>query len=292
MSRTVRELDLSRNRLGRKNICKDLQRVLDSKTHDLRELSIASNPLIRDRGVSVLIQSLSVSQTLQRLNLSNVGMTDLSGELLAQALQSNKHLIDLDVSRNLLRDSAGNLIRLATGLHRLNLSGQELGRSKQSIESICRGLSENRTLLHLDISGCGLSEEDTHSIADSLKFNRTLLGIHLHGNRGHINTDPYVRSSVRFECEARVVFEREARVVFEREARESHVFIIHILMRFECVVRKCMRLELKCQLYHPTHGISLEILTLEYSKNAHSNTNARTQVRISLHTNKQNMREK
>ena len=156
-------------------------------------------------------------------------MTDLSGEILAQALQSNKHLIDLDVSRNLLRDSAGNLIRLATGLHRLNLSGQELGRSKQSIESICRGLSENRTLLHLDISGCGLSEEDTHSIADSLKFNRTLLGIHLHGNRGHINTDPYVRSSVRFECEARVVFEREIRVrsASSVRARSARISCFH-----------------------------------------------------------------
>ena len=55
MSRTVRELDLSRNRLGRKRICEDLKRVLDSKTHDLRELSISSNPSIGDRGVSVLI---------------------------------------------------------------------------------------------------------------------------------------------------------------------------------------------------------------------------------------------
>ena len=99
-------------------------------------------------------------------------MTDRSGDLLAQALQSNETLVDLDVSRNLLRESAGNLIILAKGLHRLNLSRQELGRSKQSIELICRGLSENRTLLHLDMSGCGLSEEDTRSIADSLKFNR------------------------------------------------------------------------------------------------------------------------
>jgi len=124
-------------------------------------------------------------------------MSDASGELLAQVLESNEILVDLDVSRNHLRESAGNLIRLAKSLHRLNLSRQELGRSKQSIESICRGLSENRTLLHLDMSGCGLSEEDTHSIADSLKFNRTLLGIHLHGNCGYIHVDPYGFLSTR-----------------------------------------------------------------------------------------------
>ena len=63
MSRTVRELDLSRNRLGRKNLCKDLRRVLESSAHDLRELSIASNSLIGDRGISVLIQSFPVNRT-------------------------------------------------------------------------------------------------------------------------------------------------------------------------------------------------------------------------------------
>ena len=62
-------------------------------------------------------------------------MTDRSGDLLAQALQSNETLVDLDVSRNLLRESAGNLIILAKGLHRLNAASDSL-----SMDSVSRFL--------------------------------------------------------------------------------------------------------------------------------------------------------
>lgn len=66
----------------------------------------------------------------------------------------------------------------------LNLSFNSFAGSKTNeiVESLCNMIRKNRSLVHLDISYCGLRKDEVFEIVKACKKSRSLLAVHLTGN--------------------------------------------------------------------------------------------------------------
>jgi len=54
--------------------------------------------------------------------------------------------------------------------------------SDEIVKQLSISIEQNKTLLHLNLSGCGLNESDMEILGESLRQNQTLVGLHLGGN--------------------------------------------------------------------------------------------------------------
>ncbi|KAG5830210.1 hypothetical protein ANANG_G00307710, partial [Anguilla anguilla] len=112
--------------------------------------------------------------------LNSCGLTEMSCEIVASALQSsNSPLRDLDLSNNNLGDSGVKL--LCAGLmspncklQRLDLSYNNLGDS--GVKLLCAGLmSPNCKLQRLGLNSCGLTEKSCEIVASALQSSNSPL---------------------------------------------------------------------------------------------------------------------
>ncbi len=178
---SVRSLDLSSNSISGPSISKELNRLMESEDMILEELNLSSND-ITDQGGIVLARGLRLSKHLVRLNLSNCGLKQDAGHAIASALEQMGTVIELDMSWNDFSNSLSKFLSI-TSLRHLRASHVSLRILPDDIiKSISKSIEKNKTLLHLDLSGCGISDNDMEILGLSLKQNQSLIGIHLGGN--------------------------------------------------------------------------------------------------------------
>ncbi|KAM9707797.1 protein NLRC3-like [Menidia menidia] len=123
--------------------CSSLASAVTSNPSHLKELDLSSNRP-GDSGVQLLMAAL---KDPHKLRLADCGLSERVCEAVASALKSSpSHLKELDLSRNMLRDSG--VKHLSTGLE-----------------------SPNCRLETLSLSSCGISEEGCSSLASAVTSN-------------------------------------------------------------------------------------------------------------------------
>nr|XP_049616941.1 NACHT, LRR and PYD domains-containing protein 3 isoform X29 [Syngnathus scovelli] len=197
-SRTLRELDPSRNDLGddglealaaglakpqctlqvlrldecklSKKSCDALASVLSSSC-SLRKLDLSNNDL-GDDGLEALAAGLAKPQcTLQVLRLNSCNLSEKSCDALASVLSSSCSLRKLDLSWNDLGDDG--LEALAAGLAKPQCTFQVLGLnscklSKKSCDALASVLSSSCSLRKLDLSWNDLGDDGLEALAAGL----------------------------------------------------------------------------------------------------------------------------
>ena len=103
---------------------------------------------------SSLAEQLKQNTTLKTLLLHRCGITSQSAERLSKALIVNKHVEELDISSNEIRDDGiqhlAHALRDNQGLRKLNLSCT--GFTSCSAETLANALAANNNLIELNIS--------------------------------------------------------------------------------------------------------------------------------------------
>ena len=153
MNRTLTHFDLSENNigaLGTEVICMALQ-----SNHAMTCLILRDNT-IGDSGAVALAEALkSPSTQLSYLHLAGCNITSLGVEILAGALQTNRSLTHLNLSRSSISCSAIALavaLQLNRNLTHLDLSFNQIS-DKEAIQLAQTLLDKNNTLAYLDLIG-------------------------------------------------------------------------------------------------------------------------------------------
>ncbi|KAM9707753.1 uncharacterized protein ACNS7B_000272 isoform 2-T2 [Menidia menidia] len=175
--------------------CSSLASAVTSNPSHLKELDLSSNRP-GDSGVKLLMAAL---KDPHKLRLADCGLSESVSEAVASALKSSpSHLKELDLSRNMLRDSG--VKHVSAGLESPNcrletLSLSRCGISEEGCSSLASAVTSNPShLKELDLSSnrpgdsgvqllmaalkdphklrladCGLSESDCEAVASALK---------------------------------------------------------------------------------------------------------------------------
>ena len=154
-SSKIEELDLRTNLIdcdGAKLISSFL-----SQNSTLKRLILNENHRIRSDGVKEIALSLTRNSSLELLSLRSCGIGKKGAERFATCLAQNSTLQVLDLCGN-----------------------PDIG--DDAIELISRGLRDNRALLELNLSYCGLGDEGCAHLAEVLVTNATLTHLWLQKN--------------------------------------------------------------------------------------------------------------
>ena len=145
----------------------------------LEKLNISGNAL-QNNSIEHLAHVLGVNQCLKKLHLQECSITSIS-ELFAQALASNKHLEELDISGNAL-DGDGiqylaQALRVNRALRILKL--KTCGLISQSSKSLVEALTTNTHLKELNISTNALQNDIIKHLSHVIGVNQCLNKLHL-----------------------------------------------------------------------------------------------------------------
>lgn len=143
----------------------------------VKTLSLEGNPL-GDRGLAVLLDSLSGMRTLTNLSLSQTSLTEWSAPMLSSLLRSEgaAKVRSLDLSGNQLGPQAGAALAAAlpaaTALTELQLSWNPMGGGVQHVLWALQGPRTGASchLTSLSLAGCDLEADDHMALAALLKF--------------------------------------------------------------------------------------------------------------------------
>ena len=141
-------------------------------------LSLNGNPIIGDKGLQTIFDTLKQNKTLKVLDVSKCGMTDTGVASLADALHTNNTLESLYIRNNRIhKEGASDIAELLSStsiVSLLSLHGNTIG--DKGLQTIFDALKQNKTLKELSVSDCGISMTDTGvaSLADALHTNNTL----------------------------------------------------------------------------------------------------------------------
>ena len=78
-------------------------------------------------------------------------------------------------------------------------------------EMLGKIIKHSRTMIHMNLTGCGLSDEVIHEIGTCLRRSRSVLVIHLSGNPG-LSKDNFEYLEKRVKCRSREDIERFTRI--------------------------------------------------------------------------------
>ncbi len=152
---SVCELDLRSN-----NIDSEGAKVISSylvENNTLKKLVLNENRGIQNEGAKEIALSLTTNSSLTQLSLRSCGIGKKGAERFAACLAQNTTLQTLDLCGN-----------------------TEVG--DDAVELMSRGLKENRSLLELNLSCCGLGDEGCAHLAEALLVNGTLTHLWLQKN--------------------------------------------------------------------------------------------------------------
>ncbi|KAM4622934.1 NACHT, LRR and PYD domains-containing protein 3-like [Discoglossus pictus] len=152
--------------------CKDLQDVITTN-RSLITLDLSNNEF-GDSGVKPLCDGLKHPDcTIQELRLAECDLTSLCCEDLQDVITTNRSLIKLDLSSNILLGDSG-VKRLCDGLKHPECTIQELRLVGCNLTSSCCEdlqdvITTNRSLLKLDLISNGLGDSGVKRLCDGLK---------------------------------------------------------------------------------------------------------------------------
>ncbi|CAF1494104.1 unnamed protein product, partial [Adineta steineri] len=115
---------------------------------------------LNDSGVRILVESLSMQNSLKCLDLHDNSITDIGAEYLVEMLRTNKSITQLKVAYNKISNEgveilAHVLIHNNSTLKRLSLAGNKLIDDSSS-DSICNIIRLNQALKMLNVEDCNL----------------------------------------------------------------------------------------------------------------------------------------
>ena len=164
--------------------------------------------------VGTFVEQLKDNTTLRMLDLSGCSLDSLSAESLAEALTTNSHLEELNISDNTEVGEGGiqhlmHALGVNKGLKKLNLTACRL--TTQSAKRLADALSANKYLEELNISGnllrdigikhvdqdnqhlkrlelvsCGITDDGLQRLAEAIQDNHTLSTLLVHNSRSRI----------------------------------------------------------------------------------------------------------
>ena len=116
------------------------------------------------------------------MDLSGCGLNSLSAKSLAEALTTNTHLEELNISDNTEVGEGGiqylmHALRVNQGLKKLNLTAHRL--TTHSAKRLAEALSASKHLEELNISGNKLRDIGIHYVASALQVNQHLKRLEL-----------------------------------------------------------------------------------------------------------------
>ncbi|CAF1343334.1 unnamed protein product [Adineta steineri] len=200
MNHTVQKLSLSQNGITSVG-CKTIGQMLKSNK-TLTYLNICRNKLYDD-GIKFICDALMTNQTLrqldicqtnmssmmnhtvQKLSLSQNGITSVGCKTIGQMLKSNKTLTYLNICRNKLYDDGIKFIcdALMTNQTLRQLDICQTNMSSSGVQLVGQMLRVNQTLTLIDISDNNIGDNDITVIANALKFNSTLTELDVKWNQ-------------------------------------------------------------------------------------------------------------
>jgi Ran GTPase-activating protein (RanGAP) involved in mRNA processing and transport len=206
-SQTLRSLGLANNEINA-DLCHYLAKFLKCNTC-LTSLNLANNNL--EDGMKELVLGLSQNNSLQFLNVSNVGMTGKASNLFAEWASSNSRLVSLNVSyNNFSSSSVQTLAKCASNnltcfhVHKTNIgaigttaiidhlsNNQHLKElyiggnliDKKGLAALCNVLKQNNTLQKLSIRNSNLPKEGLITLGQVLQLNTGLQMLDLSENK-------------------------------------------------------------------------------------------------------------
>ncbi|EGR29347.1 leucine rich repeat protein [Ichthyophthirius multifiliis] len=191
ISRKAKILQLQQNSIGRIG-CEHIAASLSEKEFKSRiEVLNLENNKLGDISVGLILDALQTNKSLKKMNLSKNYLTDKSGEKLASILQ-NEYLQELYLHWNQIKANGGALVFAALfsneELKVLDFSCNSLGLGGSCVEQICAFLGKNIELKHLDLSNNYFNQEQSVKVAEALEKNQSIYGFHFSGNCGYVDS--------------------------------------------------------------------------------------------------------
>jgi Ran GTPase-activating protein (RanGAP) involved in mRNA processing and transport len=178
-NKTLRELDLSHNRVGDQGARRLAKYLL--RTDVLAKLDLGDN-MIRYEGSRCIGQALRTNFSLKVLSLKHNRLDDASGAKLFNDLQQNRGLTDLNLSANQLASrtvsKAAEYLTSECCIERLDLScnkfldneAEDVVRDDmlRNLEGLRSALSSNSTLQVIDLRSCGLPKNMERELTETV----------------------------------------------------------------------------------------------------------------------------
>ena len=165
-----------------------------SKNNELQELNLSHNDL-QETGISEIVGAINISN-LTKLNIRN---NNINLKAIAEVLSCITKLIELDLSNNMLHDSADAASFFSKlffiNLIKLNMSGICCEFSDVAAAALVHALSQNNRLIELDISNNNLYSNAVIKIFSKLTIS-TLIKLNISNN--NITTDQAAGSIANF----------------------------------------------------------------------------------------------
>ena len=199
MNNRLRKLDVSYNRLNR-NCDAVLRQYLYDRFSNLYHLNLEGNALGDLFVRNLFAEKGNKSLRLAYLNLSKNELTTQACLFMRGFLRGNSELNELYLHYNKIDCEGGNALAQLVRTNQLwlkvlDLSSNSLGRRmKNHQQSTTREWeelfrqTENKSLLHLDLSHNQFGFEDTKTLSASLVYNHTIMGFHFRGNHGTVDS--------------------------------------------------------------------------------------------------------
>lgn len=151
----------------------------------LQKLTLKGNSL-NNEGLKILAAGLKANQALRVLVLScNFQVDDEGGVAIAEALEANATLVEIDLSFNRLSlwfgRAIAKVLKKNGPLKQLNLSNNAL--RDVGAHCIAEGLVTNTTLKILNVSANQFGDEGAEALAKALKKNKALTRLNLSYNK-------------------------------------------------------------------------------------------------------------
>ncbi|KAL0477403.1 plekstrin domain protein [Acrasis kona] len=188
VNETVKELDLSHNRIGDNGVGDLCDGLILNVT--VEKLNLGNN-LVCDVGSVFISEVIRATVSINSINLSHNHITSIGAMALSSALVNNELLVNLELGYNEIGDEG--VKQLAEGLKnnkclkKLGLSNNGIG--SEGLTVFCEvGLIHNRTLEEIDLTGNEFDKNGADALVNALKDHKSITKVDC-GNNSKLSAD-------------------------------------------------------------------------------------------------------